>query len=44
MPFRSKAQRRALWANAPGVARSWTKRYGSKIRPKRKNAKGKDKR
>lgn len=39
MPFRSKAQRRALWAKAPEVARRWTKRYGSK--PKSKKRKGK---
>lgn len=37
MPFRSKKQRRWLWANRPDIARRWTKRYGS--RPKAKKSK-----
>jgi hypothetical protein len=36
MPFRSEAQRRALWAKAPAVARKWTEKYGSKPRLKKK--------
>ena len=36
MPFRSAKQRRFMWANHPQIARRWTKRYGSKVRRKRK--------
>ncbi len=36
MPFRSEKQRRWLWRNRPDIARRWTKRYGSKIRKKKK--------
>jgi hypothetical protein len=39
MPFRSKAQRRALWAKAPQIARKWTRRYGSKPQPKKDKGK-----
>lgn len=35
MPFRSKAQRGYLWVHHPEIARKWTKKYGSKIRPSR---------
>ena len=35
-PFRSKAQRKLLWAKHPNIARKWTKKYGSKIQPKGK--------
>ncbi len=35
MPFRSKAQRAWMWANKPKLAKRWTKKYGSKIVPKK---------
>jgi hypothetical protein len=35
MPFRSEKQRRWLYANEPEVAKKWTKKYGSKIKPKK---------
>ena len=35
-PFRSAKQRAYLWAKHPKLARKWTKKYGSKIRPKKK--------
>lgn len=37
MPFRSEKQRRYLWAKEPEVAKRWTKKYGSKIKKKKKN-------
>jgi hypothetical protein len=36
MPFTSAKQRSYLWAKEPAVAKRWTKKYGSKIRPKKK--------
>lgn len=36
MPFTSAKQRAYLWAKEPAVAKRWTKKYGSKIRPKKK--------
>lgn len=36
MPFRSSKQRRFMYARHPGIARRWTKKYGAKIRPKKK--------
>jgi len=36
MPFRSEAQRRLLWARHPELAKRWTEKYGSAIRPKKK--------
>ena len=38
MPFRSEKQRRYLWAKHPDIARRWTKKYGSKIRPRKRKA------
>ena len=35
MPFKSEKQRRWLWSNRPDLARSWTKKYGSKPKPKK---------
>lgn len=32
MPFKSEKQRKWMWANKPGLARKWAKKYGSKIR------------
>lgn len=34
MPFKSEKQRRYLWLKEPGVAKKWTKKYGSKVRQK----------
>jgi hypothetical protein len=34
MPFRSHKQRRWMWANKPSMAKKWTKKYGSKPKPK----------
>jgi len=39
MPFRSEAQRRALWAKNPKLAREWTEKYGSKPKPKKRKKK-----
>lgn len=34
-PFKSKAQRKYMWAKHPEVAKKWVKKYGSKVRPKK---------
>ena len=39
MPFRSKKQRKFLWWKHPKIAKRWTKKYGSKIHPKKKKPK-----
>ena len=36
MPFRSAKQRRYMYAKHPEIAKRWTKKYGSKPRPKKK--------
>jgi len=36
MPFRSEKQRRYMYARHPEIAKRWTKKYGSKIVPKKK--------
>lgn len=36
MPFRSIAQRKFMWARKPRLAKEWTEKYGSRIRPKKK--------
>jgi len=36
MPFKSAKQRRYLWAKLPKLAKKWAKKYGSKIRKKKK--------
>ena len=36
MPFRSAKQRRFMWWKHPKIAHRWTKKYGSKPRPKRR--------
>jgi hypothetical protein len=36
-PFRSAKQRAYLKANKPKLAAKWTKRYGNKIKPKKKD-------
>jgi hypothetical protein len=41
MPFRSAKQRRYMWAKHPDIARRWTKKYGSKPRPKKSKGKRK---
>lgn len=35
MPFRSAKQRAYMYANHPGLARRWAKKYGNKIRRKK---------
>ena len=40
-PFRSEKQRRYLWMKEPAVAKRWTKKYGSKVVKKKKDAKKK---
>lgn len=35
MPFKSEKQRRWMWVNKPGLAKKWTKKYGSKVREKK---------
>ena len=39
MPFKSEKQRRFLYKNEPAVAKKWTKKYGSKIKPKKRKKK-----
>ena len=36
MPFRSKRQRGYLFAKKPKIARRWAKKYGTKIRRKKR--------
>jgi hypothetical protein len=36
MTFRSVKQRRFMWARHPKIARKWTDKYGSAIRPKKR--------
>lgn len=36
MPFRSAKQRRWMFANIPKIAKKWAKKYGTKVRKKRK--------
>ena len=35
VPFKSEKQRRYLYKNKPAIAKKWTKKYGSKIKPKK---------
>ena len=35
-PFRSRKQRAWMWANQPKIAKRWARKYGSKIKRKRK--------
>ena len=35
VPFRSEKQRKYLFAKKPAIAKKWTKKYGSKIKPKK---------
>ena len=39
MPFRSEKQRKYLFAKTPAIAKKWTKKYGSKIKPKKRKKK-----
>lgn len=39
MPFKSVKQRKYLWWKHPEIARRWTKKYGSKIRKKKRKGK-----
>jgi len=36
MPFKSKKQRKWIYKNKPSLAKKWNKKYGSKIKKKRK--------
>lgn len=36
MPFKSAKQRRYLWKFRPDIARRWSRKYGSKVRRKKK--------
>jgi hypothetical protein len=36
MPFKSAKQRRYMWKFHPELAKKWTKKYGSKIKKKKK--------
>ncbi len=36
MPFKSKKQRKFMWAKKPELAKKWTKKYGSKIVSKKR--------
>jgi len=36
MPFKSTKQRKYLFANHPKLAKKWARKYGNKIRPKKK--------
>lgn len=36
MPFRSKRQMRYMFAKHPKIAKRWAKKYGTKVRPKRR--------
>jgi hypothetical protein len=40
MPFKSAKQRRYLWKHHPELAKKWTKKYGSKPKPKKRRKKG----
>ena len=37
MPFKSVKQRKYMYAKHPEIAKKWTKKYGSKIRKKKKS-------
>jgi len=39
MPFKSVKQRKYIYAKHPKIAKRWTEKYGSKIRPKKKKKK-----
>ena len=39
MPFKSEKQRKYLFAKEPAIAKKWTKKYGSKIKPKKRKKK-----
>ena len=39
MPCSSEKQRKYLFAKEPAIAKKWTKKYGSKIKPKKRKKK-----
>jgi len=39
MPFKSEKQRKYLFAKEPAIAKKWTKKYGGKIKPKKRKKK-----
>jgi len=36
MPFKSEKQKRWMYANKPKLAKKWAKKYGARIRRKKK--------
>ena len=36
MPFRSEKQRKFMYANKPEIAKKWDKKYGGKIKKKKR--------
>ena len=36
MTFKSEKQRKYMWTHHPEIAKKWTKKYGSKIKKKKK--------
>lgn len=43
MPYRSEKQRRFMHAKHPKIAKRWDKKYGSKIKSKKKSTRRKKK-
>lgn len=41
MPYRSEKQRKYMHAKHPEIAAKWDKKYGGKVKPKRKTTKKK---
>lgn len=37
MPFRSRKQRAFMFIHHPKIAKRWAKKYGTKIRPKKRS-------
>ena len=36
MPFKSKKQKKFMFAKHPDIAKRWAKKYGSKVKAKKK--------
>ena len=43
MPYRSEKQRRYMHAKHPEIAARWDKKYGGKIKPKKRSSRRKKK-
>ena len=39
VPFKSEKQRKYLFAKKPAIAKKWTNKYGSKIKPTKRKKK-----